>query len=329
MNGSPTTSTSSFFIGIDLGGHGVKGALVSGSGELITEENTPLDPGDRELEVVEPKIKALVERLQESHPGAAGAAVGVGIPGFLEGDGKVLRSSPNFPGWEDLSIQARLEALLGQPVEVENDANCAVLGEHWAGAGRGCDNLLLVTLGTGVGTGVLSGGRLLAGARGLGAEGGHLALYPGGRRCGCGQRGCLEAYASGPGLATTAMEAWQEEGRTGKCPAATAIEVFAAETEAGGPDAEHWASRAIERYCLDLAQGIAGMVHLLAPRMVLLGGGISGAFVRIGPSVEEALNKRCIPAFREEGLALRPAALGDASGAYGAAWCALRGPASR
>ena len=125
------------------------------------------------------------------------------------------------------------------------------------------------------------------------------------------------------------MEAWQEEGRPGKCPATTAIEVFAAEAEAGGPDAEHWASRAIERYCLDLAQGIAGMVHILAPQTVLLGGGISGAFVRIGPSVEEALKKRCIPAFREQGLALRQAALGDASGAYGAAWCALRGFSSR
>ena len=308
---------------------GPRSARVSGSGELIAEANTPLKPEDRKLEVVEPKIKALVERLQGIESGAAQAPVGVGIPGFLEGEGKVLRSSPNFPGWEDLSTQARFEALLGQPVVVENDANCAVLGERWVGAGRGCENLLLLTLGTGVGTGALVGGSLLVGARGLGAEGGHLALYPGGRRCGCGQRGCLEAYASGPGLAMTAMEAWQEEGHPGRCPATTAIEVFAAESEAGGPDAQHWASRAIERYCLDLAQGIAGMVHLLAPQTGLRGGGISGAFVRIGPSLEDALKKRCIPAFREQGLTLRPAALGDVSGAYGAAWCALRGSSSQ
>lgn len=329
MADSITSGIPSFALGLDLGGHGISGVVVSHSGELIAQENTLLKPEDRELEVVEPKIKALVERLRESAPGVTETAIGIGIPGFLEGDGKVLRSSPNFPGWEDLSVQARFEALLGQSVEVENDANCAVVGEHWAGAGRGVDNLLLLTLGTGVGTGALVGGRLLAGAHGLGAEGGHVALYPGGRRCGCGQRGCLEAYASGPGLATTAMEAWQEEGRPGKCPATTAIAVFAAEAEAGGPDADHWASRAIERYCLDLAQGIAGMVHLLAPQIVLLGGGISGAFGRIGPSVDEALKKRCIPAFRERGLALRAASLGDLSGAYGAAWCAVRAASSR
>jgi glucokinase len=311
-------------IGVDLGGHGIKGVLVDSGGQLLHQDVVPLAPQSRDLAVVEAKIQRLVETMRASHEGGVSAALGLGVPGFLEGEGKVLRSSPNFPGWENISIEARFAGLLGQDVVVENDANCAVLGERWIGGAQGCDNLLLLTLGTGVGTGALVGGRLLSGARGLGAEGGHVALYPGGRRCGCGQRGCLEAYASGPGLAMTAMEAWQEEGRPGQCPATTALEVFAAEAEGGGPNADHWASRAIERYCLDLAQGIAGMVHLLAPEVVLLGGGISGAFARIGPPLQEALKKRCIPAFSDRGLAVRPSALGDFSGAYGAAWVALQ-----
>ena len=325
MNDRSADSAGALAIGVDLGGQGLKAVLVDGEGKLLAQGIEPVAADSRGLEAVEKKISSLVGSLKDACPESCDPPVlGLGIPGFLQGDSRILRSSPNFPGWEDVSASERFAELLGQPVRVENDANCAVLGERWIGAARACDNLLLITLGTGVGTGALVGGRLLRGARGLGAEGGHIALYPGGRPCGCGLRGCLEAYASGSGLATTAKEAWQEEGNSVPCPAKTALDVFEAEAEAGGPQAEHWASRAIERYCLDLAQGIVGMVHLLAPQVVLLGGGISGAFARIGPPVEEALKKRCIPAFSDSGLSLRPAALGDFSGAYGAAWLALQ-----
>ena len=310
-------------IGVDVGGHGLKCVLVDAEGRLVAERVETLDSEDeRAIELVEARLLRCVEALT-AQAGSSALACGVGIPGFLQGSPKLLRSSPNFPGWENLAVEERLGDLLGRDVVVENDANCAVLGEVWRGAARGCDDVLLLTLGTGVGTGAIVGGRLLRGARGLGPEGGHIALYPGGRRCGCGQRGCLEAYASGPGLAQTAEEAWCEEGLSGACPAGTALEVFEAEAEAGGPSPEHWASRALERYCIDLAQGIAGLVHLLAPEVVVLGGGISGAFRRISGPIEDELRRRCIPAFIEGGLSLRPAELGDLSGAFGAAAWAL------
>ncbi|MEE2829492.1 MAG: ROK family protein [Myxococcota bacterium] len=310
-------------IGVDVGGHGLKCVLVDAEGRLLAERVETLDgEEDRAMEQVEARLLRCVEVLT-AEAGSSAVPCGVGVPGFLEGSPKLLRASPNFPGWEDLAIEERLGNLLGRDVVVENDAHCAVLGEVWQGAAQGCDDVLLLTLGTGVGTGAVVGGRLLRGARGLGPEGGHIALYPGGRRCGCGQRGCLEAYASGPGLALTAEEAWYEEGLEGRCPARSALEVFEAESEAGGPSPDHWASRAVERYCLDLAQGIAGLVHLLAPELVVLGGGISGAFARIGGPIEEELRRRCIPAFVEGRLSLRPAELGDLAGAFGAASWAL------
>lgn len=323
MNAPSPQSEDPAAIGIDLGGHGLKGVVVTREGVLLHQCQELIESEEeRNLEHVEQKLRSCVEDLLVA-AGTKDLALGVGVPGFLVDEPKVLRSSPNFPGWEDLAIEERLTDLLGQPVVVENDATCAVLGESWVGAARGFDNVLLLTLGTGVGTGAIVGGRVLRGGRGLGAEGGHIALYPGGRRCGCGQRGCLEAYASGPGLAMTAKEAWHEEGNSGAFPAASALDVFQAEAEAGGPDAEHWASRAVERYCLDLAQGIAGMVHLLAPEVIVIAGGISGSFHRLAPPIEEALRRRCIPAFLSGGVALRPAALGDFSGAHGAAQAVL------
>ena len=319
MNDLSQTVVRPFSIGVDLGGHGLRGVLVSKSGEVLADKKLGLSESERALEEVESKILELLGVLREHSPDADATGIGIGVPGFIEAESGVLRSSPNFPSWVDIPLVDHLSGLAGQSIALENDANCALLGEHWRGAGQGVDDLLLLSLGTGVGSAALIGGRLLKGARGLGAEGGHIPLYPGGRKCGCGLRGCLEAYASGPGLALTAREAWYEEGRSGDAPECTALDVFRIEKEAGGPDPEHWASRGIERYCLDLAQGIAGMVHLLAPSRILLSGGVSGAWSRIGVPVRDALAKRCIPTFVEGGPDLRAAELGDFAGAMGAA----------
>ena len=245
--------------------------------------------------------------------------IGAGIPGFHDRVEGVLRASPNFPGWVDLPVGRRLSELLGVEVAVENDANCSLLGEVFAGIARGARDVVLLTLGTGVGTAFLVDGTLVRGARGAGAEGGHIAIYPGGRRCGCGLRGCLEVYASGSGLVETASEAWAEEGASGAFPADGAIDVFAAEAEAGGPQPEHWASRGIERWCLDLAMGLAPLIHVFSPEILVLAGGISGAIDRIRDPIGEALAKRCIPACLGDLLPIRAATLGDFAGAVGAA----------
>lgn len=306
-------------IGLDLGGHGVRGVVLDDAGQILAEERAWIDGLEgRAIGDVEELVVAVVAELSEQ-VSASGLPVGAGIPGFHDHRAGLLRSSPNFPGWEDLDVASRLSERLSVRVAVENDANCALLGEVFAGAGQGYRDVMLLTLGTGVGTGFLTGGALVRGARGAGAEGGHMAIYPGGRKCGCGGRGCLEAYASGPALVVTAAEAWAEEGGQGPCPAGEAIDVFAAEAEAGGPLPELWASRAIERWCLDLAMGLTALVHVFSPEVILLGGGISGAIERIRGPVQTALKKRCIAACLGDALPIRAAALGDLAGAVGAA----------
>jgi glucokinase len=313
-------------LGLDVGGHGVKAALVDAHGAIVHFEKRSIDSiGERAVQAVEDRIAELVDVLDASAAelGAAGRLpVGVGIPGFHDRRSGLLRSSPNFPGWEDVPVGQRLAARLDRPAATCNDANAAVLGEAWAGAAAGLDHVLMLTLGTGVGSGILVGGHLVRGHAGAGAEAGHLALYPGGRKCGCGGRGCLEQYASGPGLVATAEEAWFEEGQTGDLPATTAREVFEAEAQAGvRPD--FWASRAIERWCLDLAMGIASLVHVLSPEAIVIGGGMVGAWDRIAEPIETALRKRANPAILGDALPLRRAELGEAAGAVGAAAAAL------
>ncbi len=320
--------TTAAAIGIDLGGHGVRGVVVDADGGLLDEERGWIDGlEERGSEDVEQLIEDVVSALRD-RAGDGALPVGVGVPGFLDHVAGVLRSSPNFPGWEDLPVAARLADRLGGPVLVENDANCALLGERLAGAARGLHDVVLLTLGTGVGSAFLVNGTLLRGARGAAAEAGHVALYPGGRKCGCGARGCLEMYAGTTGLVLNAGDAWAEEGRSGPCPATEAIDVFAAEAEAGGPKPELWASRAIERFCLDLATGLAMLVNLFAPQAIVLAGGISGALPRIGEPVETELKRRAIAACLADALPIRAAALGDLAGAVGAASVALANPAA-
>ncbi len=302
-------------IGLDVGGHGINGVVVDPAGAVLDRAYVPLHGvSERRIEAVEEHIAGLVGRLWGTAAGPL--PVGAGIPGFHDQTTGLLRQSPNFPGWEDVPVAARLSKLLGRPVVTENDANVALLGEVWVGAAAGLTDVAMLTLGTGVGSGFLVGGRLLTGARGAGAEGGHIPLHPGGRVCGCGRRGCLEAYVSGPGLTRTAREEFDRD------PAGLRPErpedVFDAD-QASRP----WAQRAIARFVQDLAGGLVPLVHLFSPAAIVIGGGVAGAFSRFAGLVEEELVRRAIPACLEGALPLRPAALGADAGAVGAAWLAL------
>jgi len=295
-------------LGLDIGGHGVKAARVGRDGEVLEQRVAPIANADgRAIEAVE----ALVAELAAGLDPSGRLPVGVGVPGFHDRRTGLLRQSPNFAGWEDQPVAERLESLLDRPVRTENDANCALLGEAWTGAAKGARDVVMLTLGTGVGSGFLVDGRLLTGARGAGAEAGHITIHRGGRLCGCGRRGCLEAYASGPALLVTA----REEG--GEAPSASPV--FAA-SRAGEP----WAQATVERYCSDLADGLAQLIHVFSPEAVVLGGGVSGGFDTFAPRVEVLLGERAIPACLAGVLPLRRASLGSIAGAVGAASLFLR-----
>jgi len=302
-------------IGVDIGGHGLKAVRVTASGLIVDRGRIALDGvDDRRATRVEASVHELVETLD---PGGQ-LPVGVGVPGFHDQTTGLLRQSPNFPGWEDRAVAEHLRDLLGRRVATENDGNCALLGEAWTGAARGVRNVVMLTLGTGVGSGFLVGGTLLTGARGAGAEGGHIAIHRDGRLCGCGRRGCLETYASGPGLQLTGAEEHRAapEGRAPERPE----DIFEASDRG-----EKWAVAAVARFSSDLADGLVPLVHLFAPAAIVLGGGVGGAFDRFAPELERLLRQRAIPACLAGALPLRHALLGGDSGAVGAARLVLTG----
>jgi glucokinase len=238
-------------IGVDVGGTGVRAAAIGEDGAMGPVVRLPL--ADRRVATVVDAVAAAVE-------GAGGAdRAGVGVPGFVR-QGVVL-GSPNFPEWRDVPLKASLEARLSVPVTVENDANAAALG-CWALRGRR-EDLVLLTLGTGVGGGVVTEGRLLRGAGGTGAELGHIHVG-GDRRCGCGGIGCLETWVSNGGIVKGAAD----RGEVVQDAAAVV-----ARAEAG----EAWAQDVVREAGEALGKGLVTFVNLFNPDVVVISGGLTAA----------------------------------------------------
>src|SRR5437762_268573 len=184
-----------YSIGIDLGGTNLRAASIDRSGKMIRKiaGSTDLSAG---REAVVTDMVAAINTLRGERSGDTLAGVGVGTPGFIIMEKGVITGSPNMPGFDNFPIRDEIERQLGAPVVLENDANAAALGEKWMGAGRDYEDLVLLTLGTGVGGGIISGGKVLHGFVGMAGELGHTTVSPTGNPCGCGNQGCLEKHAS-------------------------------------------------------------------------------------------------------------------------------------
>jgi glucokinase len=287
--------------------------LVNRDGEVLASAETKIEgEEDRTVDRVENRIVELVGQLEPQ--AVPGLPVGLGIPGFQDRVAGVVRVSPNFPDWVDVPVGDRLGRRLGRAVVVENDANCALLGEAWVGAARGLSDVVLLTLGTGIGTGFLVGGSLVRGVRGAGGEGGHLVIHPGGRTCGCGQQGCLEAYGSGLGLVETAGRIWGDRD-VGKDPAPVSARGLFLLQAQGSPLAEE----AMAQWCEDLGRGIAALVHVFSPAAVVLAGGMARHFDQFETSLTRAVTRHGIPTCLVGVLPLRRGLLGPLAGAVGAA----------
>ncbi len=273
-------------IGIDVGGTKALGVALDADGSVVAEDRRPTPRGADSLD---PLIDVLVE-LAESlgHPGDRSGSLGIGVPGLVTRAG-VLRAAPNLDGVADFDVSGRLAARLGGSISVDNDATCATVAEWQLGAGVGMDDMMLVTLGTGIGGGVVANGVLQRGANGFAGEFGHMVVHPDGPRCPCGRRGCWERYASGSGLAMLAREA--ATGRrlqnvvrhAGGDPQAVRGEHVQAAAREG--DAE--ALAVIDDFARWVALGLANLTNALDPAMFVLGGGLAaGADLYLGPIVE-------------------------------------------
>ena len=292
--------------GIDLGGTTVKIAYFDETGEMLEKWEIPTDTSENGIRIL-PDIAASVRAFLTERKIADSdiLGLGIGVPGPVNAKGVVNRCI-NL-GWDVFNIAQKLTELTGFPVKAGNDANVAALGEFWKGGGQGCDNMVFVTLGTGVGGGILTGGRLLEGARGLGGELGHYRTHAlDGVDCTCGAKGCWERYAATTALVRAAQEkdpAWKD-GRA----------IFAA-AEAGNETV----LALLDAWTDEIAQGLAGMVHIFNPQLILIGGGVSAQQKLLIEPIAEKVKASVMPAFAE-GLEIRAAQLHNDAGMVGAVY---------
>jgi glucokinase len=274
-----------YIIGVDLGGTNiVAGAMtVDGSRSVAVKSiATNASAGD---EGVAERIVGLVKSVMLDTISDAGASredfigVGVGAPGPLDRDKGIVLVAPNL-GWKDFPLRDRIHDRIGLPTTLDNDANCATFGEWWQGAGRGCRNLIGLTIGTGIGGGIILNGALYHGASDMAGEVGHTTIDLNGRHCKCGNYGCLEAYASGPAIATRAREIMiREEGESvipgmvnGRFEDITAQTVY--DAAKAGDQVANEIVRDTARY---LGAGIANLLNIFNPDTVVIAGGVTAA----------------------------------------------------
>ena len=300
-------------IGIDLGGTRIKAALVAPSGKIEARADRSTDP-ETGPEGIADRIADLVGDLS---PSGALAGVGVGVPGVTTAEGTVVLA-PNLH-WHNVPFKHILQDRLGLRVEIDNDANVAALAEARAGVGAGCNTLVFLTLGTGIGGGIVLNGRLHHGASFSAGEIGHMCVLPDGPLCGCGKRGCLEALAAGPAMLRYVREGLSE-GRPCalKDPDALTPETIC--TAAGTGDV--LSTGAVAQSARYLGIAIANLIHLLSPDVIAIGGGISAAGDLLFTPILESARARTLEGMFDS-TRIFPAALGNDAGSIGAAFLAL------
>ena len=287
-------------IGVDLGGTAIKLGLFSLDGDLLADHQRPTPqpatPGAVCMEIV--------EAIGVLDPDGRASVVGIGLPGPMDAEARIARVCINLPGWEEVPLAAWLEPRLNRRVTLANDGNCALVGEAWKGAASGFDDVVLLTLGTGVGGGVMLSGALFTGHHGAAAEPGLITLFPEGPDCNSGNRGSLEQFASITGLQRLGADD----------PAALAAAASRGDQEA----LAIW-----DRYGELLGTGISSLVYLFTPQLVLLGGGLAGASAHFLPAVRREVMSR-VQAISREGLQIKACALGNGAGRLGAARLAVQ-----
>lgn len=315
---------SKVIIGVDLGGTNVKTAIVSEEKKIIAKESRPTQAAEGPGAIMDLMAECVTDLMRANGLDMSQAlAAGFGAPGPMNWQTGIVFEPPNLPGWKNVPLAEEMQKRLQIPCYVDNDANAACYGEYWLGAGQGAESIVVFTLGTGVGGGIVVFGQLLRGIDGTAAELGHITVQRDGRLCGCGSRGCLEAYASVTGMKRTAMEGWASAETAlkqmcgGDPEALTGALIFNA-AKAGDTYALH----VFRETAIWLGVGAASMVNVLNPERIILCGGMIAAGDMLLSTVREtvAANAFDVPARRCEIL---PAGLGSDSGVIGCAGCAL------
>lgn len=307
-------------VGIDIGGTSIKGAVVNDLGEVLTRFHMDVDknaPGEAELNRF---CDVMIKALNEYDPNIKLEGIGIGMPGILDMDKGIIVMSPNLTSWNGLHLCDLISKRMSLPVVVNNDANVAALAEARYGSGKEYNDLIMLTLGTGVGGGIVINNKLYDGHMHMGAELGHMVIRVGGEKCGCGRRGCFEAYASASGLIRMTKKEMD------KCPDSLMHEIaeemgkinakIAFEAARRGDKA---AIRVMKRYVKYLSEGILNFCNIFRPEVVVLSGGVANEGDYLLNQVRRFMKSHKYGMSGSPKVELRVASLGYDSGKIGAA----------
>lgn len=312
-----------YAFGVDLGGTTVKLGLFESSGALVEKWEIPTRTDNHGENLLPDIALSLLGKLAErSISTDLVQGVGMGVPGAVL-ENRYVKPCVNLDQWGGFDVAAKLEELCKLPVKVLNDADAAALGEMGQGSGKGCKNMVFVTLGTGVGGGIIVGGHLLAGAHGASGEIGHIKVRGAtGRRCGCGKNGCLEQYASATGLVKSAKEMLENPAiRTAlrEYDPLTCKDIF--DCAAAGDSA---ACTLVDEMCRLLGKALASVSCVCDPEAIVVGGGVARAGQPLLEGIQKAFRLYAFPASEETRFAL--ASLGNDAGIYGGVQMVLDTP---
>lgn len=299
-----------YSIGVDLGGTNLRVAAVDEQGSLLHRISIAADYHHGPERVVE-EIVQVIQQLCNPLSNRELHGVGIGVPGFIDMESGVILAASNLPGFTGFPVRDEIQNRLGTPIILENDANAASLGEMWMGAGRGVKDLILLTLGTGIGGGIISDGEILHGFLGMAGEIGHMTIYPDGNPCGCGNTGCLEKHASATAIAT--MGRSMDLGDN-----ITAVQVYELAVAGDGR-----ALLVFESVGKALGIALANLVNLFNFPLYLLSGGPLPAWDYFAPSMFAEIDKRSYTCKRT-GTRIERALLGSEAGLFGAAYLPLQ-----
>jgi glucokinase len=300
-----------YAIGVDLGGTNLRAAAIDRSGQIFDKISGSTNFSEGREAVLNDIVSAIV-KTRDKHGAAGLAGIGVGVPGFIRIKEGFITNSNNLPYLENFPVRDEISRRLGTRVILENDANAAALGEKWMGAGRDVDDLVLLTLGTGIGGGIISGGRVLRGYVGMAGELGHITVIPNGNPCGCGNQGCLEKHASA--TAVTAMARLMQLGED-----LSSKEVYQI---ALGECERAQKARTIWRIVGEsLGAALATLVNTFNFPLYLLSGGMLPAWDLFAPHMIRVMEQRSFTyrATKSE-TRVAQATLGNEAGLYGAAY---------
>lgn len=307
-------------VGVDVGGTNVKIALIDKKGEILFSKTVPTraEMGyEYTINNMKQSIRELVDEAKIDKNSLEG--IGFGFPGQIDCDNGIVRILPNIPGWINVPIAEIMQKEFNVPVKVDNDVRCAALAELNYGAGVGCNNLICITVGTGIGSGLIVNGRLVRGASNAAGEIGHVKLsINDGPICGCGDTGCMEAYASGPAIVAMAKD-YIKGGKSTKYREMTNTksEITPAVVAQAAKEGDVVAQRIFTIMGEYIGTGLASVVNLLNPEKIVIGGGVADAGEILINPLKETLTKRAMP-IQGAAVEIVPAQLGNTAGVIGA-----------